>query len=50
MLFRSSVDGELLSQEAYDKHLKEVLPSEADDNYVIGLEKEKDWIIAPQPK
>jgi len=42
-----SVDGELLSPEAYEKHLKEVLPSEEDQNYLIGLEKEKGWIIEP---
>ena len=45
-----SVDGALLSPEAYEKHLKEVMPSQEDDNYVIGLEKEKDWIVAPQQK
>jgi benzoyl-CoA 2,3-dioxygenase component B len=44
-----SVDGELLSPEQYEKHLKEVLPSEADDEFVISLEKEKGWIIDPQP-
>jgi benzoyl-CoA 2,3-dioxygenase component B len=45
-----SVTGELLSQEAYDKHLKEVMPSEAEDQFVIGLEKDKDWIMAPTQK
>jgi hypothetical protein len=43
-----SVDGELLSPEAYEKHLKEVMPSAEDDQFVIRLEKEKDWIVAPQ--
>ena len=42
-----SVDGELLSQEDYEKHLKEVMPSDADDQFVIHLEKEKGWIIDP---
>ena len=45
-----SVAGELLSQEAYDKHLQEVMPSEADDQFVIGLEKDTDWIIASTQK
>jgi benzoyl-CoA 2,3-dioxygenase component B len=43
-----SVDGNLLSQEDYAKHLKEVMPSNADDEFVINLEKEKGWIIDPQ--
>ena len=42
-----SIDGNLLSPEDYEKHLKEVMPSPMDDQFVIGLEKEKDWIIAP---
>jgi hypothetical protein len=45
-----SVTGELLSQEAYDKHLQEVMPSPEDDQFVIGLEKDKDWIMAPTQK
>ncbi|MBI3940666.1 MAG: phenylacetate-CoA oxygenase subunit PaaI [Acidobacteria bacterium] len=40
-----SADGKLLSPEEYEKHLKEVLPSEVDDQFVIGLEKEKGWIV-----
>jgi len=43
-----SVDGELLSPEAYEKHLKEVLPSQEDIDLVIGLEKEGGWIINPE--
>ena len=42
-----SVGGELLSPDAYAKHLKEVLPSDEDDNYLIGVEREKGWIIDP---
>ena len=45
-----SVDGELLSQEDYDKHLKEVMPSDADDEFLINLEKEKGWILDPPQK
>ena len=40
--------GELLSKEDYEKHLKEVLPSDADDDYIISLEKDKDWIVTPE--
>ena len=43
-----SVTGELLSNDDYEKHLKEVMPSEADVQFVINLEKEKGWIIDPQ--
>ena len=43
-----SVTGELLSHDDYEKHLKEVMPSEADVQFVINLEKEKGWIIDPQ--
>ncbi len=45
-----SVKGESLSQEEYDKHLTEVMPSEADDQFVIGLEKDKEWILGPTQK
>jgi len=45
-----STSGELLSPEAYEKHLKEVLPSDEDDNWVISLEKEKGWIIDPEQR
>lgn len=43
-----SVDGEPLSPEEYEKHLKEVMPSEADDEFIISLEKEKGWIVDPE--
>ena len=43
-----SVTGELLSKEEYEKHLKEVTPTEEDIEFVINLEKEKGWIIDPQ--
>ena len=40
--------GELLSKEDYEKHLKEVMPTEEDVQFVINLEKEKGWIVDPQ--
>jgi len=43
-----SVTGDLLAPEAYEKHLTEVLPTDADDDFVIKLEKEGGWIIDPQ--
>ena len=43
-----SVDGKSLSQEDYEKHLIEVMPSDADDQFVINLEKEKGWILDPK--
>jgi benzoyl-CoA 2,3-dioxygenase component B len=45
-----SVDGQPLSPEAYEKHLKEVLPSPEDDEWVISIEKEKGWIIDPEQR
>ncbi len=45
-----SVTGELLSAEEYKKHLIEVMPSDADDEFIIGLEKEKGWIIDPEQR
>ncbi|MSO20336.1 MAG: hypothetical protein EXQ56_07700 [Acidobacteria bacterium] len=43
-----SVTGELLSPEEYAKHKDDVVPSEADVQYVINLEKEKTpWIVDP---
>ena len=44
-----SIDGEKLSQEDYDKHLKEVLPRTEDDQFVINVEKEGGWIIEATP-
>ena len=44
-----SIDGEKLSQEDYDKHLKEVLPRPEDDQFVINVEKEGGWIIEATP-
>ncbi len=43
-----SVEGEPLSPEQYERHLKEVMPNDADDEYLIGVEKEKGWIVDPQ--
>ena len=44
------MEGEPLSAEEYEKHLEEVMPSDADDEFMIGIEKEKDWIIDPKQK
>ena len=44
------VDGKLLSQEDYEKHLHQVMPSTADDEFVINLEKDKGWILDPPQK
>ncbi|MBI2151015.1 MAG: phenylacetate-CoA oxygenase subunit PaaI, partial [Acidobacteria bacterium] len=45
-----SIDGKLLSQQEYDRHLKEVMPSDADDQFVINIEKEKGWITDPKQR
>ena len=45
-----SIDGQPLSPEAYEKHLKEVLPSPEDDQWIISIEKEKGWIIDPEQR
>ncbi len=43
-----SVAGELLSPEAYKKHLTEVLPTAEDEQLLNDLFKEKDWVIQVQ--
>jgi benzoyl-CoA 2,3-epoxidase subunit B len=43
-----SVNGDLLSKDAYEKHMQEVMPTDEDDKFIIGMEKEKGWIIDPQ--
>src|SRR5213594_3585717 len=45
-----SVDGQLLSQDDYEKHLQQVMPSAVDDEFVINLEKDKGWILDPSQK
>ena len=45
-----SVTGELLSPEAYEKHLIEVMPAEADEEYLINVEKDPGWIINPEQR
>ena len=45
-----SVEGKLLSQEDYEKHLQQVMPSATDDEFVINLEKDKGWILDPPQK
>jgi len=41
---RFSVTGELLDEESYDRHLQEVLPTEADRKKLIEITKKPDWI------
>jgi len=45
-----SVTGELLTPEAYEKHLQEVLPNDADNDFLNKMEKEKGWIIDPEQR
>jgi benzoyl-CoA 2,3-dioxygenase component B len=45
-----SVTGELLTPEAYEKHLKEVMPSTEDEDMLIKMEKEPGWIIDPEQR
>ena len=40
-----SVTGELLSPEAYGKHLAEVLPTPKDERLLDDIFKEKDWVL-----
>ncbi len=39
-----SVDGKLLSEEQYKKHIYEVLPNDKDREFLRGILKENDWI------
>jgi len=41
-----SIDGELLSREAYDKHLDDVLPNAADKARLTDIFKESNWVLA----
>jgi benzoyl-CoA 2,3-epoxidase subunit B len=43
-----AVDGTLLSSEAYEKHLQEILPTRDDLQLIDALFKESDW-IEPRP-
>jgi benzoyl-CoA 2,3-dioxygenase component B len=40
-----SVKGELLSPEAYQKHLSEALPTSDDEQLLNDMFKEKDWVL-----
>jgi len=40
-----SVKGDLLSAEAYQKHLAEVLPMEADERVLSEIMKQRDWVV-----
>ncbi len=44
-----SVDGRLLSPEEYEKHLKQVLPSEEDNKVLYSILKEGGWIVPKKP-
>ena len=41
-----STEGELLSPEAYARHLEEVLPNDADKVRLAEVFKEPDWVLA----
>jgi len=43
-----SVTGELLTPEAYKKHLTEVLPTEDDEKVLAEIIKGKDWVSQMQ--
>ena len=43
-----SVTGELLSEDAYKKHLTESLPSPEDEKVLSKIFKEKDWVVQMQ--
>ena len=43
-----TVAGETIEPEKYEAYLKEVFPSPEDEQFIIGLEKEKGWIINPE--
>jgi benzoyl-CoA 2,3-dioxygenase component B len=40
-----SVDGQLLSQEDYEKHLTQTLPTEEDERQLSEIFKNKDWVL-----
>jgi len=41
-----SIEGDLLSPEAYARHLEEVLPNATDKLRLAGIFKERDWVLA----
>ena len=43
-----TVTGETIEAEKYQAYLKGVFPSPEDEQFIIGLEKEKGWIINPE--
>ena len=43
---RYSIDGELLSDEAYAKHLEDVLPNAADKVRLAEIYKDPEWVLA----
>ena len=42
---RYSVDGDLLSETEYEKHLSEVLPGAEDERVLNEIFKDKDWVL-----
>ena len=42
---RYSVDGDLLSETEYEKHLSEVLPDAEDERVLNEIFKDKDWVL-----
>jgi len=43
-----SVTGELLSPEAYEKHVRETLPTEEDEKILAEIINGKDWVVQAQ--
>jgi hypothetical protein len=43
-----SVTGELLSADAYTRHLAEVLPTERDETVLADIIKDKNWVAQMQ--
>jgi len=42
---RGGVDGDLLSQAEYEKHLSEALPNADGERVLSAVFKDKDWVL-----
>ena len=42
---RYGVDGDLLSESEYEKHLSRVLPDAEDERVLNEIFKDKDWVL-----
>ena len=42
---RYGVDGDLLSETEYEKHLSEALPGAEDERVLNEIFKDKDWVL-----